>query len=268
MCVSSTKHSAQEDGVNMEPIKVFAVEGLPLIKSGDNLGELIVNAAKKQKTPIQDKDIIVVTHVVVSKAEGNIINLDKITPSEKAKEIAQQTNKDPALVEVILRESSDIVRIGQNSIITETKSGSVSANAGVDRSNVSGDRNVVPLPKNPNVSAQNIRQEIKRLTDADVAVIVSDTHGRPFRLGEINVAVGVAGLKPIRDRRGEKDLFGYVLRIKQTAIADELASAAELVIGQANEGIPVAIIRGYSYQSNDNIPPTQLIRAKERDLFR
>jgi coenzyme F420-0:L-glutamate ligase / coenzyme F420-1:gamma-L-glutamate ligase len=252
----------------MEPVKVFAVEGLPLIKPGDNLGELIVNAAKKQKTPLQDKDIIVITHVVVSKAEGNIVNLDEIIPSEKAKEIAQKTNKDPALVEVILRESSDIVRIGQNSIITETKSGSVSANAGVDRSNVSGDRNVVPLPKNPNASAQNVRQEIKQLTGADVGVIVSDTHGRPFRVGEINVAVGVAGLKPIRDRRGEKDLFGYVLRIKQTAIADELASAAELVIGQADEGIPAAIIRGYKYQSNDNNPPTELIRPKARDLFR
>jgi coenzyme F420-0:L-glutamate ligase / coenzyme F420-1:gamma-L-glutamate ligase len=252
----------------MEPIKVFAVEGLPLIKPGDNLGELIVNAAKKQKTPLKDKDLIVITHVVVSKAEGNIVNLDEVIPSEKAKEIAQKTNKDPALVEVILRESSDIVRIGQNSIITETKSGSVSANAGVDRSNVSGDRNVVPLPKNPNASAQNIRQEIKRLTGADVGVIVSDTHGRPFRVGEINVAIGVAGLKPIRDRRGEKDLFGYVLRIKQTAIADELASAAELVIGQANEGIPAAIIRGYKYKSNDNNPPTELIRPKARDLFR
>ncbi len=252
----------------MEPVEIIAVEGLPLIKPKDNLGELIVNAAKKQKTPLQDKDIIVITHVVVSKAEGNIINLDEIIPSEKAIEIAQKTNKDPALVEVILRESSDIVRIAQNSIITETKSGSVSANAGVDRSNVSGNRNVVPLPKNPNASAQNIRQEIKRLTEANVAVIVSDTHGRPFRLGEINVAVGVAGLKPIRDRRGEKDLFGYVLKVKQTAIGDELASAAELVIGQANEGIPAAIIRGYNYQSNDNIPPTELIRAKERDLFR
>jgi coenzyme F420-0:L-glutamate ligase / coenzyme F420-1:gamma-L-glutamate ligase len=252
----------------MEPIKIIGVEGLPLIQPKDNLGELIVNAAKNQKSPLQDRDVIVATHVIVSKAEGNIINLDDITPSERAIEIAQKTNKDPALVEVILRESIDIVRIGPSSIITETRSGSVSANAGVDRSNVFGDRNVVPLPKDPNASAQNIRKEIKRLTSAEVAVIVSDTHGRPFRNGEINVAVGVAGLNPIRDRRGEKDLFGYVLKVKQTAIADELASAAELVIGQANEGIPVAIIRGYEYEPNDNIPPTELIRSKEKDLFR
>jgi coenzyme F420-0:L-glutamate ligase / coenzyme F420-1:gamma-L-glutamate ligase len=249
-------------------VQVIAVENLPLIKKGDNLGQLIVETAKKQNTPIQEKDVIVVTHVAVSKAEGNIINLDQVTPSERAKEIAEKINKDPAMVEVILQETKDIIRIGQNSIITETKSGVICANAGVDRSNVSGDRNVVPLPKNPNASAQNIRQEIKRLTGANVAVIVSDTHGRPFRMGEINVTVGVAGIKPIRDRRGEKDLFGYVLRIKQTAIADELSSAAELVIGQANEGIPAAIIRGYKYQTAENASATELTRPKEKDLFR
>ena len=192
-------------------VKVIAVENLPLIKKGDNIGQLIVEAATKQNTPIEEKDVIVVTHVAVSKAEGNIINLDQVTPSKRAKEIAQQTNKDPALVEVVLQETKDIVRIGQNSIITETRNGVICANAGVDRSNVSGDRNVVPLPKDPNASAQNIRQEIKRLTGKNVAVIISDTHGRPFRIGEINVAIGVAGFKPIRDRRGEKDLFGYSL---------------------------------------------------------
>ena len=252
----------------MEPVKVIAVEGLPLIKPGDNLAELIADAAKKQKTPIQDKDIIVITHVAVSKAEGNIINLDEITPSEQAKEIAQKTSKEPALIEVILRETKDIIRIGQNSIITETKNGVICANAGVDRSNVEGERNVAPLPKNPNASAQYIRQEMKRRTGCEVAVIISDTHGRPLRMGEINVAIGVAGIKPIRDRRGEKDLFGYVLRVKQIAIADELSSAAELVIGQANEGIPAAIIRGYNYKTAENTSATELTRPKEKDLFR
>jgi coenzyme F420-0:L-glutamate ligase / coenzyme F420-1:gamma-L-glutamate ligase len=252
----------------MNAVQVYPVEGLPLVKSGDNLGKLIAEAASKQGTPIQQGDVVIVTHVVVSKAEGNIVNLDEVKPTRKAQEIAAQTNKDPALVQVILDETKDIVRIGQNSIITETTSGIVCANAGVDRSNVAGDRNVVPLPKNPNASAQNIRAEIKRLTGADVAVIVSDTHGRPFRMGEINIAVGVAGFVPIRDRRGEKDLFGYVLRIKQPAIADELASAAELVIGQADEGIPAAIIRGYSYQATENAQATNLTRAKEKDLFR
>jgi coenzyme F420-0:L-glutamate ligase/coenzyme F420-1:gamma-L-glutamate ligase len=252
----------------LDSVEIIAVKNLPLITKGDKITELICNAAKNQNTPIQERDVIVITHVAVSKAEGNVVNLDEISPSERAKEIARQTDKEPELVEVILRQTKEIVRIGPNSLITETKNGIVCANAGVDRSNVEGERNVVLLPKDSDASAQKIRQEIKSLTGCDVAVIVSDTHGRPFRMGEINVAIGVAGIKPIRDRRGEKDLFGYVLRIKQTAVADELASAAELVVGQANEGIPVAIIRGYKYQATDNASIAELTRPKEKDLFR
>jgi coenzyme F420-0:L-glutamate ligase/coenzyme F420-1:gamma-L-glutamate ligase len=250
------------------PIEIIAIENLPLITKGDNVAELIYNAAKNQNTPIQEKDVIVITHVAVSKAEGNVVNLDEVSPSEQAKEIALKVGKEPALVEVILRETREIVRTGPNSLITETKNGIVCANAGVDRSNVQGERNVALLPKNPDGSAQKIRQEIKRLTGCNVAVIISDTHGRPLRMGEINVAIGVAGVKPIRDRRGEKDLFGYVLRIKQTAIADELASAAELVIGQASEGIPAAIVRGYNYQTTENASAKELTRPRETDLFR
>lgn len=252
----------------MNPVQVIAIEGLPLIRKGDNLAQLICSAAEKQHTPIQNGDVLVVTHVAVSKAEGNVVNLDKIIPSKKANEIAKKTGKDPALVEVVLRESKDIVRMRDSVLITESRQGFICANSGVDRSNVEGERNVAPLPRDPDLSAKKIRQEMKRLTGCDVAVIVSDTHGRPFRMGEVNVAVGVSGLKPIRDRRGEKDLFGYVLRIKQTAIADELASAAELVIGQANEGIPVAIIRGYNYPKSDTAKATELIRSREKDLFR
>jgi len=252
----------------MNPVQVIAVEGLPLIRKGDNLAQLICSAAEKQRTPIQNGDILVATHVAVSKAEGNVVNLDKVVPSKKAKEIAKKTGKDPALVEVVLRESKDIVRMRDSVLITESRHGFICANSGVDRSNVEGERNVAPLPRDPDLSAKKIRQEIKKLTGCDVAVIVSDTHGRPFRMGEVNVAVGVSGLRPIRDRRGEKDLFGYVLRIKQTAIADELASAAELVIGQANEGIPVAIIRGYNYPKSDTAKATELIRSREKDLFR
>jgi coenzyme F420-0:L-glutamate ligase/coenzyme F420-1:gamma-L-glutamate ligase len=249
-------------------IKVIAVENLPLFKKGDNLGRLICEASEKQGTPIQENDIIVVTHVAVSKAEGNIVNLGNVKPSVRALEIAQKVGKDPALVEVILKESKEIVRIGPTSIITETKQGIISANAGVDRSNVEGNQNVALFPNDPDSSANHIRKEIKERTDKNVAVIVSDTHGRPLRMGEINVAIGVAGFKPIRDRRGEKDLFGYVLQVKQTNIADELASAAELVIGQANEGIPAAIIRGYEYQTAEDASARELIRPKEKDIFR
>jgi coenzyme F420-0:L-glutamate ligase/coenzyme F420-1:gamma-L-glutamate ligase len=252
----------------MNPVQVIAVEGLPLIRKGDNLAQLICSAAEKQHTPIQNGDVLVATHVAVSKAEGNIVNLDKIIPSKKANEIAKKTGKDPALVEVVLRESKDIVRMRDSVLITESRQGFICANSGVDRSNVEGERNVAPLPRDPDLSAKKIRQKMKKLTGCDVAVIVSDTHGRPFRMGEVNVAVGVSGLKPIRDRRGEKDLFGYVLRIKQTAIADELASAAELVIGQANEGIPVAIIRGYNYPKSETAKATELIRSREKNLFK
>jgi coenzyme F420-0:L-glutamate ligase/coenzyme F420-1:gamma-L-glutamate ligase len=252
----------------MDPIKVIAIENLPLFAKGDNIGQIICEAAKKQNTPIQENDVVVVTHVAVSKAEGNVVNLDEVVPSTQALEVAKKVDKDPAMVEVILRETKEIVRMGPNSLITETKHGIVSANAGVDRSNVKGDRNVALLPANPDESARNIREEIKKGAGCNVAVIVSDTHGRPLRMGEINVTIGVSGIKPIRDRRGEKDLFGYVLRIKQTCIADELASAAELVMGQSNEGIPAAIIRGYKYQSAEKVSAKDLTRPKEKDMFR
>jgi coenzyme F420-0:L-glutamate ligase/coenzyme F420-1:gamma-L-glutamate ligase len=259
----TTKHEA----FILNPVQIIAVEGLPIIKAGDRLGELVCKAAEKQGTPIQDWDILVVTHVVVSRSEGNVLNLDEVQPSEFAMKIAEQNQKDPALVEVVLRESKGIVRMGNGNLITETKQGFVCANAGVDRSNVQGERNVALLPKDADRSAQSIRRQVKDCTGRTVAVIVSDTHGRPLRMGEINVAIGVAGLKPIRDRRGEKDLFGYVLKVKQTAVADELSSAAELVIGQSNEGIPSAIIRGYNYQEAEDASATELIRPREKDLF-
>jgi coenzyme F420-0:L-glutamate ligase/coenzyme F420-1:gamma-L-glutamate ligase len=252
----------------MQPVMVIAVENLPLFKEGDNIGQLICEAAEKQNTPIQENDVVVVTHVAVSKTEGRVVNLDEVVPSDRAFQIAQTVDKDPAMVEVILRETKEIVRMGPNSLITETKQGIVSANAGVDRSNVKGDRNVALLPEDPDASAQDIREAVKKQTGCKVAVIVSDTHGRPLRMGEINVAIGLAGFKPSRDRRGEKDLFGYVLKIKQTCIADELASAAELVIGQASEGIPAAIIRGYHYQVAEDTSARELTRPKEKDIFR
>jgi coenzyme F420-0:L-glutamate ligase/coenzyme F420-1:gamma-L-glutamate ligase len=262
-------HTKEKEGTNSVPtIKIIPITKLPLITEGDDLAKLICNAAEKQNTPIQEKDVIVITHVAVSKAEGNVVNLDEVSPSEQAREIALKVGKEPDIVEVVLRETKEFVRIGHNSLITETHSGIVCANAGVDKSNIKGERNVVLLPKNPDASAQKIRRKIKELTGCNVGIIISDTHGRPLRMGEINVAIGVAGIKPIRDRRGEKDLFGYVLRIKQTAIGDELASAAELVIGQANEGIPAAIIRGYSYQATEEAFAKTLTRPKEADLFR
>lgn len=258
------KHS---EGESRNLIQVIGIKGLPIIKKGDDIAKLVCNAAKKQDYPIQDGDIIVITHVFASRAEGSIVNLDIVVPSEFAKAWAQRFDKDPALIEVILRESKRIIRMDDGKLITETKHGFICANSGVDRSNVLGERNVALLPKNPDIFARKIRRNIRKLTGKDVAVIISDTHGRPLREGEINIAIGVAGISPVRDRRGETDLFGYILKVKRTAIADELASAAELVIGQANEGIPVAIIRGYRYLKSEKGKATELIRPKQEDLF-
>ncbi len=251
----------------MDLIQVIPVTGLPIIKQGDKLYKLICDAAQKQKTPIQDGDVIVVTHVIVSRAEGNTVNLDAVKPSQFARTIAKKTDKDPALVEVVLNEAQSIVRIRNGSIITLTKHGFICANSGVDKSNVPGETTVALLPRDPDESAKHIRQEVKKLTGKTVAVIISDTHGRPLRDGEINVAIGVAGFMPIRDRRGEKDLFNYVLRVKRTAVADELASAAELVIGQASEAIPAAIIRGYPYLKSEEATSKNMLRPLEKELF-
>lgn len=251
----------------MDVIQIIGIERLPIVKTGDNLAELICNAAESQGTHIQNGDILVITHVIVSRAEGRVVNLDEVVPSEFAKSIAEQYGKDPTLVEAVLRESKSIRRMGDGKLITETKHGFICANSGIDKSNVPGERNVALLPEDPDHSAEEIREKIRRSTGCDVAVIISDTHGRPLRKGEINVAIGVAGIKALRDRRGESDLFGYILKVKQTAIIDELASAAELAIGQANEGIPVAIIRGYNYLKSENAKTTDLIRPREEDLF-
>ncbi|MDG6222307.1 MAG: coenzyme F420-0:L-glutamate ligase [Candidatus Bathyarchaeota archaeon] len=251
----------------MNKVEIFPVTGLPIIKEGDDLARLICEAAENQGTHIKNGDVIVVTHVIVSRAEGKIVDLNTITPSKFAETIAQTSDKDPRLVEVVLRESKSIVRMRKGKLITETKHGIVCANSGIDQSNVAGNDIVAPLPEDSDLSAQKIRKRINEITAKDVAVIVSDTHGRPLRHGEINIALGTSGFEPLRDRRGEIDLFGYTIRIKRTAIADELASAAELVIGQTNEGMPVAIIRGYDYPKSETANATIMTRSPQDDLF-
>ena len=243
--------------------EVIGITGLPIIKEGDCLAELFLDACIKQGTPITDGDIIVASHVIVSRAEGNTVDLNTVKPSRIAENLAEYTHKDPRLVEVIMQNSRAIRRMAPGVLITETTQGFVCANAGVDKSNVPGDSIIAPLPVDGDASARRIREKIGK----DVAVIVCDTHGRPFRMGEVNVAVGVSGLNPVRDRRGEKDLFGYELKVKQTAVADELASAAELVIGQADEGIPAALIRGYRFERDLESTSEKLVRPREKDLF-
>lgn len=196
-----------------------------------------------------------------------MFRLKDVIPSLLSKRVSKAVMKEPELVELILRESKSIVRMYDRHLITETRHGWVCANSGIDKSNVSGGDFVTLLPVNSDLSASKIKTRIKDLTGKRVAVIVSDTFGRPLREGNIDVAIGVSGIDPILDMRGAKDAFDYILTAKQTAIADELASAAELVIGNAGEGIPVAIIRGYKYPISESARAAKLIRPKKKNLF-
>jgi len=247
-------------------IQILGITKMPLINPGDNIGDQLVQAAKEEFIQIQAKDILVVAQKIVSKAEGKVLDLSLVHPSELAKTIAKTSAKDPRHVEVILRESTSIVRMRGAHLIVETPHGFVCANAGVDRSNVGKNDSVVLLPVDPDKSAKMIRQRIMELIGVDVGVIISDTFGRAWRNGQVNVAIGVDGLNPIVDYRGSQDMFGNELSVTQIAIADELASAAELVMRKSDR-IPVAIIRGVEYVKEAGSIKS-LIRSREEDLFR
>lgn len=248
-------------------IEVIGVVGMPIVEEGDDLVSLVAEAAEAQGTPLMDGDILVLSHVIVSRAEGRTVDLRDVKPSQIAEGFAEFTGKDPRLVEVVLGDSRAVRRMAPGILITETRQGFVCANAGVDKSNVPGEDVVALLPEDPDDSARRFRERARELTGKDIAVIVCDTHGRGHRDGEVNVAVGASGLNVIRDRRGEHDLFGYQLRVKRTAVADELAASAELVIGQADEGVPTAIIRGYEYEPSEESSAKELVRSREKDLF-
>jgi len=247
-------------------IQIIGLKKVPLVKRGDNVAEHIVRAAKEEGIQISNRDIIVVAQKIVSKAEGGIVDLKSVTPSPRAEEIAKTSGKDPRHIEVILKETARIVRMKAVHLIVQTRHGFVCANAGVDKSNVEDPDSVALLPADPDKSAREIRHGIRELTGADVGVIISDTFGRAWRVGQINVAIGVDGLRPIMDYRGSKDMFGYVLNVTQMAVADELASAAELVMKKSH-GVPVAIVRGFDYVQGTG-SARDLIRPEEEDLFR
>jgi coenzyme F420-0:L-glutamate ligase/coenzyme F420-1:gamma-L-glutamate ligase len=247
-------------------VRLIGVKCQPHITPGVDLSHVVVEAAADQGVSFDVGDIVVVTQKIVSKAEGRLVDLRSVTPSPFAEQIASTHGKDPQLVEVILQETARIVKMDQRTLIVETHHGFVCANAGVDESNVPGERTVTLLPVDGDASAQRLRDGIRERTGVDVAVIVSDTFGRPWREGFINVAIGVAGLQPLRDYKGVPDTEGRILQTTTLAVADELASAAELVMGKV-ERIPIALIRGYSYTPGDGTA-SQLRRAPEKDLFR
>jgi coenzyme F420-0:L-glutamate ligase / coenzyme F420-1:gamma-L-glutamate ligase len=243
-------------------VRVIPLQGIPEVEEGDDLAALVLDAAGRAGG-FADADVLVVAQKAVSKAEGRIVRLDDVEPSPRALELADE--RDPRHVEWILRESAKVVRVRPPLIISETRHGFVCASAGVDASNAKGEGTLILLPLDPDASAAALRHEIRERAGVDVGVIVSDSFGRPFRQGTTDVALGVAGLTPLRDLRGVRDRFGYELHATQIAVADELAGAAELVMGKV-EGNPAAIIRGVDLRGGGTGADIPI--EEERDLFR
>jgi coenzyme F420-0:L-glutamate ligase / coenzyme F420-1:gamma-L-glutamate ligase len=249
-----------------------SLQHFPLIRHGDNLADIIVSGLQENNLTLEDNDILVIAQKIVSKAEGRAVNLARVIPSTRAVELARETEKDARLVELILQESNEVIRTRLGTIIVEHKLGFVCANAGIDHSNVAGVGNateewVLLLPAEPERSAQAIRQEIETRTRKRIGILIIDSHGRAWRNGTVGIAIGIAGLPGLQDLRGEPDLFGFTLRITQVGVADELAAAASLVMGQASEGIPVVHVRGFPYPLRE-ASLQELIRPKDQDLFR
>jgi coenzyme F420-0:L-glutamate ligase/coenzyme F420-1:gamma-L-glutamate ligase len=248
-------------------IAIIPLNNFPIIKEGDNIAEIIVQTIKKNKVDIRKKDIIVIAQTIISRAEGSIVDLTKIKPSIFAKNLAKRCKKSPEHIEIILREAKNICKFRDNILVTETNHGFVCDNSGVDKSNCQGETKVTLLPKNPDLSAKRIREQIHELTKKEIAIIISDTHHRPFRKGGINITLGCSGIKPIISYVNQKDLFGYKLEGSTVALADQITAAAGLAMGEGNEGIPVVIVRGYEY-NKEEIPAKVLLRPEEKDYFR
>ena len=251
-------------------LRIIPLTGIGEISPGSDLGITIYEALRAQKLALQPGDILVVTQKIVSKAEGRMVNPGEVQPSEFARMAALESKKDAHHLEVVLRESRRIVRMDHGVLIAETKHGFICANAGVDESNVNGEHQLTLLPLDPDRSARELRSRLQQLTGEgvafDIAIIISDTWGRPWRNGQVNMAIGVAGMEPIVDYRGQHDPYGYELLVSAIAVADELAAAAELVMGKI-ERIPVALIRGYTYIPNQG-DARALLRDAATDLFR
>jgi len=253
------------------PQLVFtSIPNIPHVQPGDNLAELMLAAFTQMGLVLQDGDVIAVAQKIVSKAEGRFVNLQEVTASAEAEAVGKATEKDPRLVELILQESDEISRMRPGVLIVRHKLGFTSANAGIDRSNVAQagpGETVLLLPEDPDGSAQKIRQSLSQHFGVSLAVVITDSHGRPFRLGTEGIALGVAGMPALWDRRGERDLYGSTLEHTDVAVADEVAAAAGLLMGQAAEGMPVVHIRGLILPSEEG-RAADLIRPKELDLYR
>jgi len=249
---------------------------MPRVRPGDDLAELVAAALRQLGLQLQLGDVLVVAHKVVSKAEGRLVDLREVRPSPQAQELARRSGKDPRLCELILQESRAILRVRPGLIVAEHRLGFVCANAGIDRSNVAGAEPVVALlPEDPDASARRLRYGLYCKTGVAPAVVVCDSHGRPFRRGAVGVSIGVAGLFPLLSESGREDLYGYVLQHTEEAVADELASAATLLMGQSAEGVPAVLVRGLlevrdavRAWGHPEAAAGALLRPPEEDLFR
>lgn len=241
--------------------------GLPMIRPGDNLAEIILHALPQTGLSLVDGDILVFAQKIVSKSEGRLVNLADVQPSSRAVQLGAEIEKDARLIELVLQESNAVLRTRPGTIIVEHRLGFVCANAGIDHSNVSGAEWVLLLPENPDASADCIRQALEQSSGTRLGVMIIDSHGRAWRQGTVGVAIGLSGLPGLVDLRGQPDLFGYTLRVTTVGAADELAAAASLVMGQAAEGTPVVHVRGFPYPLRDG-SLNELLRPKDLDLFR
>ncbi|HYO88324.1 MAG TPA: coenzyme F420-0:L-glutamate ligase [Candidatus Limnocylindrales bacterium] len=249
-------------------LALYGVPGLPIIQPGDDLAGLIADALKAFDLALQAGDVLIITSKIVSKAEGRFVALASVTPSPEALRLAEITGKDPRMVELVLRESTVVSRAAPNVLVVRHRLGFVSANAGIDQSNVDGGDDIaLLLPLDPDESARRLREQLTDLAGVAPAIIVSDSHGRPFRMGNVGVAIGAAGLPALRDLRGQRDLFGRVLKISLQALGDEIASAANLLSGEGAEGLPVVLLRGLHFAPADGCA-ADLVRPPEQDLFR
>jgi coenzyme F420-0:L-glutamate ligase/coenzyme F420-1:gamma-L-glutamate ligase len=247
--------------------RVFAVGGIPEVKSGDDLAVVIDEALRAQDTPLESGDVLCVTQKIISKAEDRVIALDTVTAGAMAIEWASQWDKDARAVELVLRECKRIVRMERGIIIAETRHGWICANAGVDASNIGGGDAVALLPVDSSASAKRLRQGLVKLGQPDVPIIVTDTFGRPWREGLTNVAIGVSGMDPMISYEGQVDSEGYELRVTVMALADQLAAASEPVMNKLDR-VPVAVVRGLSVPLDDTADHTTLVRPPENDMFR
>ena len=257
----------------MSSMELFPVVGIPLIQPNDSLAQIVLRQLEQMGKPLAEGDIVVIAQKVVSKAEGRLVPLSTVQPSAEAKELAVVVDKDPRVVQVILDDSRSIIRSRRGLLVTEQQAGWICANAGVDRSNVEpgddGEEYLALLPADGDVSAERIRQEFYEKSGTTPTVIINDSHGRAWRVGTVGISIGCAGLPPLWDQRGLTDLFGYELRSSEECIADELAAAASLLMGQSNEGQPVIIIRGYSFPANAPVAPARTLqRPAAMDAFR